>query len=176
MICLILVVTSGWQTHVKMVLQLRWRQWLTDKYITLWLHNQTYFYMNRLANAVDNPDQRIEEDIQLFVTHSLELAVGLLRHLITLIAFSTVLWQLSGELKFSILTIVVVIPGYLVWSALLYSAFGTWVTMKIGRPLMLQNNIQQSNEANFRYNLIRLKEYAEVLHYIKGIPGKNTVC
>ncbi|SCM81537.1 ABC transporter domain protein [uncultured Sporomusa sp.] len=168
LICSILVATSGWQTHVKMLLQLRWRQWLTNKYITLWLHKQNYFHMKFLVKAIDNPDQRIGEDIQLFVTHSLDLAVGLLRHLITLIVFSVVLWRLSGEIRVSLLTTEVIIPGYLVWSALLYSAFGTWVTIKIGRPLMLQNNLQQSNEANFRYSLIRLKEYAEGVVLCKG--------
>lgn len=168
MICSVLVASTGWQTHFKMLLQIRWRQWLTDRYISLWLHNQNYYHMNFITNVVDNPDQRIEEDIQLFVTHSLELAVGLLRHLATLVVFSVVLWRLSGELTVSLLGTTIIIPGYLVWSALIYSTMGTLTTIKIGRPLMLQNNIQQSNEANFRYSLVRLKEYAECIALYKG--------
>lgn len=168
MICSILVAASGWQTHFKMLLQIRWRHWLTNRYISLWLQNQTYFRMNFITSTVDNPDQRIEEDIQLFVNHSIELAVGLLRHLVTLIVFSAVLWRLSGEISVSFLSTNAVISGYLVWSALIYSALGTWLTIKIGRPLMLQNNIQQSNEANFRYSLVRLKEYAECIALYKG--------
>lgn len=160
--------TSGWQTHFKLLLQIRWRQWLTDKYITLWLNNQTYFRMNFIANAVDNPDQRISEDINLFVTHSLDLATGLLRHIVTLIVFSSVLWQLSGELHFSLFDTSVVLHGYLVLSALFYSALGTWLTLGVGRPLMFQNNIQQSNEADFRYSLVRLKEHGESVALYKG--------
>ncbi|SDE10136.1 ABC transporter ATP-binding protein/permease [Sporomusa acidovorans] len=164
----ILVTTSGWQTHSKMLLQICWRQWLTNTYISLWLHNQTYFRIKFTATPIDNPDQRIEEDIQLFVTHSLDLAVGLLRHLVTLVIFSAVLWKLSGDLTILLFGTPYIIPGYLVWSALLYSAFGTWITVKIGRPLMILNNIQQSNEADFRYKLVRVKEYAECIALYRG--------
>lgn len=167
-ICSVLVITSGWQTHFKMLLQLRWRQWLTNRFITMWLHNQTYFHMKFLDNSVDNPDQRIAEDIQLFVNHSLELVVGFLRHLIALIVFSIVLWRLSGNIELSFYIIDLTVPGYLVWSALLYSVLGTWITMKIGHPLMSQNNVQQSNEADFRYSLVRLKEYADCIALCKG--------
>lgn len=124
--------------------------------------------MNFISNAIDNPDQRISEDINLFVTYSLDLATGLLRHIVTLIVFSNVLWQLSGEIPFSLFGTSVVIHGYLVLSALLYSVLGTWLTMGIGRPLMLQNNIQQSNEADFRYSLVRLKEHGESVALYKG--------
>ncbi|WP_371381673.1 ABC transporter ATP-binding protein/permease [Sporomusa aerivorans] len=167
-ICSVLVITSGWQTHFKMLLQLRWRQWLTTEFIALWLHNQSYFHMRLAANAADNPDQRIGEDIQIFVSHSLELTLGLLRQMITLCLFSAVLWQLSGEVTVSLFETEIIFPGYLVWFALLYSVMGTWATMQIGHPLMLQNNVQQSNEASFRYGLVRIKEYAECIALYKG--------
>jgi putative ATP-binding cassette transporter len=164
----VLVIASGWQTHFKMLLQLRWRQWLTTRFISLWLHNQAYFNMRFQVKAVDNPDQRISEDIRIFIRYSLELSTGLLRHMITLFLFSTVLWRLSGETKLSVWTVDVTIPGYLVWFALLYSLVGTWLTMKIGHPLMLQNNVKQSNEADFRYGLVRIKEHAECIALYKG--------
>lgn len=165
---LVLVAASGSQTHFKMMLQIRWRQWITDKYISLWLHNQTYFRMSVHPDTVDNPDQRIGEDINLFVTHSLELATGFLRQIISLTVFAAVLWHLSGELKVSLAGTEFILPGYLVLSALIYSAFGTWVTMQAGHPLMRQSNVQQSNEADFRYCLIRLQEYGECVALYKG--------
>ncbi|MDF2875796.1 MAG: bacA 1 [Sporomusa sp.] len=168
MISLVLVTASGSQTHFKMLLQIRWRQWITDKYIALWLHNQNYFRMSLHPDTVDNPDQRIGEDINLFVTHSLELATGLLRQIISLTVFSAVLWQLSGEIKFTLFGREFVLHGYLVIAALIYSTFGTWITMLAGHPLMTQSNVQQSNEADFRYCLVRLKEYGECVALYKG--------
>ncbi len=165
---LVLVAASGSQTHFKMLLQIRWRQWITDKYISLWLHNQTYFRMSVCPEPVDNPDQRIGEDINLFVTHSLELATGFLRQIISLTVFATVLWHLSGEITVALNGTEIVLPGYLVLAAFIYSAFGTWITMQAGHPLMRQSNVQQSNEADFRYCLIRLQEYGECVALYKG--------
>jgi len=167
-IALVLAAASGCQTQFKMLLQIRWRQLITDKYITLWLYNQTYFRMSLNPDTIDNPDQRISEDIHLFVTYSVDLATGLLRQLIALIVFSAVLWQLSVEIKLSFSTYEIMLQGYLVWCALLYSAVGTWISLRVGRPLLLQNNVQQSNEADFRYCLIRLKEYGESVALYKG--------
>ncbi len=165
---LVLVAASGSQTHFKMLLQIRWRQWITDKYISLWLHNQTYFRMSVCPEPVGNPDQRIGEDINLFVTHSLELATGFLRQIISLTVFATVLWHLSGEITVALNGTEIVLPGYLVLAAFIYSAFGTWITMQAGHPLMRQSNVQQSNEADFRYCLIRLQEYGECVALYKG--------
>ncbi|QDR79110.1 ABC transporter ATP-binding protein/permease [Sporomusa termitida] len=165
---LVLVAASGSQTHFKMMLQIRWRQWITDKYISLWLHNQTYFRMSVHPDPVDNPDQRIGEDINLFVTHSLELATGFLRQIISLTVFAAVLWHLSGEITVSLAGTEFILPGYLVLAALIYSACGTWITVQAGHPLMRQSNVQQSNEADFRYCLIRLQEYGECVALYKG--------
>lgn len=154
------VFTSGYQTYLHMSLEIEWRRWLTGKYITLWLRNKTYYRLN-LINLTINPDQRISEDIRLFITSTLDLSLGLLRHAVMLLVFSAVLWRLSGIITFSVAHRVVAIPGYLCWLALLYSAFGTWFIIKVGKSLVDRNIIQQSNEAEFRACLSRIKDADE---------------
>ena len=157
----IYVVSSGYQAYFRLILQLRWRQWLTKRYIQLWLHNRTYYHLNILGSNIDNPAQRISEDVNLFVTHTLDLILGLLRHTVTLVAFSMVLWQLSGTITVAWHGQKFIISGYMVWAAFLYSALGTWVTVRVGRPLVTQSVNQQTNEAEFRACLDRLKEHDE---------------
>jgi putative ATP-binding cassette transporter len=162
------VIISGYQAYFRLVLHLRWRQWLTEQYIDRWLHQHIYYYLNILGTPIDNPAQRISEDVHLFVTHTLDLILGLLRHSITLVAFSAVLWQLSGQLKVSWFTYELVIPGYLVWAAFLYAASGTWLTIKAGRPLIRQSAIQQATEAQFRAGLDRVKDHDECIALYGG--------
>lgn len=78
-------------------LQLRWRRWLTDQYLTRWLANRT-FYRMRFSGRVDNPDQRISEDVRLFISQTLGLGLGLLSSFVTLASFATILWRLSGSI------------------------------------------------------------------------------
>ncbi|QJW46812.1 ABC transporter ATP-binding protein/permease [bacterium BFN5] len=172
LISCIYVVSSGYQAYFRLILQLRWRQWLTEGYIQLWLHNRTYYHLTILGSSIDNPAQRISEDIHLFVTHTLDLILGLLRHIVTLVAFSMVLWQLSGTITVVWQGQEFIIAGYMVWAAFLYSALGTWVTVRIGRPLVTQSVNQQTNEAEFRACLDRLKEHDECI-VLYGGEGKE---
>lgn len=168
----IYVFASGYQSYFQMSLEIRWRHWLTDKYLTLWLDNQTYYRLNLIHPAV-NPDQRISEDVRLFIANTLELSVGLLRHFVMLLVFSIVLWQLSGTVTVFVLGRAVPIPGYLLWLALLYSALGTWIIVQIGKPLIGRNVLQQSNEADFRSGLIRVREADECVALYSGEPSEK---
>lgn len=163
----IFVMASGYQSYLRMQLNIRWRRWLTDKYIDMWLRNLTYYQLN-LAGSAPNPEQHISEDIQLFVTHSLDLTAGLLRHLVALLVFSAILWQLSGVVTFAAAHYTVHLPGYLFWLALLYSIAGTWLTVRIGRPLFGHNIRQQTHEAEFRSYLGRIKEHDESVALYQG--------
>lgn len=163
----ILVFISAYQSYYRMLLEMRWRHWLTEKYIAMWLHKQTYYQLNLIRLPI-NPEQRISEDIKLFITNSLDLSVGLLRHFVTLVVFSMVLWQMSGLIMLTASGYTFTMPGYLLWLALLYSALGTCLTMKVGKSLAFQNVIQQTSEAEFRSALGRITEYDECVAFYGG--------
>ena len=148
------------RVYLDQTLQLRWRRWLTDQYLTRWLANRT-FYRMRFSGRVDNPDQRISEDVRLFIEKSMALGTGLLNSLATLASFAALLWYLSGSITVSIGGFALTIPGYMFWVAVLYSGLGSVIAHLIGRPLIRLNNRQQAVEADFRSSLVRLREEAE---------------
>jgi putative ATP-binding cassette transporter len=148
------------RVYLDQTLQLRWRRWLTDRYVTRWLADRT-FYRMRFSGRVDNPDQRISEDVRLFIERSMSLGVGFLNSLATLVSFAALLWYLSGSITLPIGGFEITIPGYMFWVAVLYSGLGSVIAHLIGRPLIRLYNRQQAVEANFRFSLVRLREEAE---------------
>ena len=146
--------------YLDQTLQLRWRRWLTDQYVTRWLADQA-FYRMRFSGRIDNADQRISEDVRFFIERSMSLGLGLLNSLSALASFAVLLWVLSGSIALPIYGFAITIPGYMVWVAMLYSGLGSAVVHLIGRPLIGLNNRQQAVEADFRFSLLRLREEAE---------------
>jgi putative ATP-binding cassette transporter len=164
----VFIVLAVYQTYVGQMLQIRWRNWLTDHYLGEWLGDRSYFHLEHGAHRVDNPDQRIASDLQLFVEGTLTLGLGLLSSVVTLASFAVILWRLSGSLDLSLGVTHVVIPGYMLWAALLYALAGTWLTHRIGRPLIGLNFDQQRFEADFRFALVRLRENTESVALYRG--------
>ncbi len=148
------------RAYLNQTLQLRWRRWLTKKFLSRWLADRV-FYRMRFSGQVDNPDQRISEDVRLYIQQSLALGLGLLNSLTTLASFAAILWTLSGSLTFTVFDIEVTIPGYMFWVAVLYSGIGSVIAHLVGRPLIRLTNRQQALEADFRFSLVRLREEAE---------------
>jgi putative ATP-binding cassette transporter len=148
-------------------LQLRWRRWLTDRYLTRWLADRT-FYRMRFSGHVDNPDQRISEDIKQFITQTLSLGLGLMSSVVTLASFAVILWRLSGSVTVPLLGLHIVVPGYMFWVAVLYSGIGSVFAHLIGKPLIHLSNRQQGVEADFRFSLVRLREEAEGIALYRG--------
>ena len=155
------IVTAVYQLYLNQMLQIRWRRWLTDRYLEAWTADRNYYRMQLTDPGTDNPDQRIAEDLALFVDKTLNLTLGLLSAVVTLGSFVTILWTLSGTLQFAVGGTDVTIQGYMVWIALLYAVAGTWLAHVIGRPLAGLNFNQQKFEANFRFSLVRFRENAE---------------
>jgi vitamin B12/bleomycin/antimicrobial peptide transport system ATP-binding/permease protein len=162
------IVSAVYQLYLNQMLQIRWRRWLTDRYLEDWTAGRNYYRMQLTDRGTDNPDQRIAEDLRLFVEQTLNLTLGLLSAVVTLVSFVTILWTLSGTLQFTLAGTAVSIHGYMVWVALLYAIVGTWLTHLIGRPLVGLNFNQQKFEANFRFSLVRFRENAESIAIYGG--------
>jgi vitamin B12/bleomycin/antimicrobial peptide transport system ATP-binding/permease protein len=160
------IVVAVYQLYLNQMLQIRWRRWLTDRYLTTWLKDKAYYRMQLHGTETDNPDQRIAEDLRLFVSITLGLTLGILRAVVTLVSFIAILWALSGP--FTVPWVNVTVPGYMVWAALLYAVVGTWLTDWIGRPLVTLNFNQQRYEADFRFSLVRFRENTEGVALYQG--------
>ena len=157
----IYIVIAVYRTYLNQMLQIRWRRWLTDHYLSDWLADRNYYRMQLKGNDTDNPDQRIAEDFRLFVDECLSLGLGFLNAAVTLGSFIGILWAISGPLEVPLGGSTYVIYGYMVWVAIVYSIVGTWLTHKIGKPLIPLNFNQQKYEADFRFNLVRFRENSE---------------
>ena len=150
----------------------RWRRWLSGNYIGRWLNGGAHYNMAIAGSPTDNPDQRISEDIYGFIygggsgTGIYGYSVTILSTLTSLVSFSIVLWELSAS--FTLPGTETVIPGFLFWVALIYAAAGTAITHWIGRPLVRLFFAQQRYEADFRFDLARLREYSEQIALLRG--------
>ncbi len=157
-------------------LRIRWRDWMTQRFINRWLANSNHYRLATSYGKTDNPDQRIAEDISDFITTTLSIFVQIFNTVLTLYAFSRVLWGISAAFPYSIGSFdFATIPGYLVWAAILYSIFGTYLTHLIGRPLIKLNFQQQHFEADFRYSMMRLRENSEEIALLKGEAAEKKV-
>jgi putative ATP-binding cassette transporter len=163
------VAVAVYQLYLQQILEIRWRRWMTHRVIGSWLNDQSYYRMHLERLPADNPDQRIAEDIDRFASYSLSLSLGLLNAVVTLFSFLFILWRLSGILTIPLWGgMHVDVPGYLVIAAFLYAAFGTWLTRRIGQPLVQLLFDQQRYEADFRFSLVRLRENAESVAFYRG--------
>jgi putative ATP-binding cassette transporter len=169
MLAAIWVAVGVYQLYLRQILHIRWRRWLTERSLKGWLGNQAYYRIQIDQSTTDNPDQRIADDLDSFASSSIVLSMGVLNSLVTLVSFLFILWRLSGPLtvplwgghSFDI-------PGYLVFAAFIYAAFGTWLAHWIGRPLAGLMFSQQRFEADFRFSLVRLRENAESVAFYGG--------
>jgi vitamin B12/bleomycin/antimicrobial peptide transport system ATP-binding/permease protein len=164
----VFIVLAVYQLYLNQWLQIRWRRWMTQQYVGHWLDGANHYRMQLLGDSADNPDQRIAEDINLFVDRTLTLTVGLLSAIVTLFSFMTILWTLSALAPLRLFGTTFAIPGYLVWAALLYALIGTVLTHLIGWPLVSLNFRQQRFEADFRFNLVRVRENSEQIALLGG--------
>jgi putative ATP-binding cassette transporter len=167
-IAVVYIVVAVYFTWLSQWLQIRWRRWLTVRFLDEWLADRAYYRISlttdRAAIGTDNPDQRISEDIRDFIDSTLTLGISLLANIVTLVSFLGILWSLSG----TITLFGIAIPGYMVWVALLYAVAGSWLTHLVGRPLAKLRFRQQRVEADFRYSLVRVRENMEGIALYSG--------
>lgn len=159
--------------HFQQKLTIRWRRWATRNMLDQWLDSQRYQKLKLTETDVDNPDQRIAEDIDLFIVKSLKLSLGLLTSVVSLFSFLHILWQASSLVSVPFNGQSLVIPGLLVWVALVYAIVGTGVAFWLGRALPSLNFMQQRREADLRFSLIRLRENADSIAQYRGEALEN---
>ena len=169
----VLVALQVYQLYLNQWLQIRWRSWMTNKYLAEWMHDANHYRMQLQGDAADNPDQRMSDDVKLFVSQTLALGVGLLSSIVSLASFVVILWGLSAAAPLVLYGIDFSIPGYLVLAALIYAIFGTALTQWIGSPLVNLDFNQQRLEADFRFNLVRVRENSEQIALLKGEPAER---
>ena len=163
-----------YQLYLNQWLQIRWRRWLTRAYLEKWLAGSNHYRMQLLGDAADNPDQRIAEDVKQFIDAGatgigiLPIGLSLLNATVTLASFAVILWNLSATAPLHVFGISIDIPGYLLWAALIYAILGTAFTHLVGRALIALNFQQQRYEADFRFNLVRVRENSEQIALLNG--------
>ncbi|WP_127089893.1 ABC transporter ATP-binding protein/permease [Aquabacter cavernae] len=162
------IIVAVYQIYLKQWLIIRWRRWLTRRYLSHWLADETFYRLRLQGDTADNPDQRIADDVRMFVTQTISIGVGLFGTVVSLISFSVILWGLSGTYDLKLFGTDILIPGYLFWAALIYAAFGTVFAHVIGRRLVGLNFDQQRYEADFRVDLVRVRENSEQVALLRG--------
>ena len=172
-VAMLYIVIAVYAIYLRQAVQIKWRTWLTDKYLSRWLKGQVYYRLQVQNSDTDNPDQRISEDINQFVNLSLQLLIGFLKQLTTLVAFGVVLWNLSGAFTLNLGGQDIVIYGYMFWFSFVYSGIGTVCAHLVGRKLIGLNFEQQRFEADFRFNMMRVRENSESIAFYGGENAEN---
>jgi putative ATP-binding cassette transporter len=167
-VAVVYIIVAIYFTYLSQWLQIRWRRWMTGRFLDEWLADRAYYRIamtqDHVQSGTDNPDQRIAEDIRDFVDNTLTLGISFIANIATLLSFIGILWGLSGETVFFGISI----PGYMVWIALAYAVLGTVLTHLVGRPLSALRFRQQRVEADFRFALVRFRENMEAVALYRG--------
>jgi len=177
------ILIAVYRFYLTQILEIRWREWMTTHYLARWLSGHRFYTLELARYAAapvaqedqpgqsstpDNPDQRIQEDLNLFTSYTVSLSMGLLNAVVTLLSFVGILWGLSGAFAFTLGEHSYSIPGFMVWMAVLYCVAGSVITHYIGRPQIRLNFMQQRFEADFRHHLVRVREYSEAIALDRG--------
>jgi putative ATP-binding cassette transporter len=163
------IIVAVYRFYLTQLLQVRWRAWMTRDYLQRWLKGHVFYQLElQSKNGTDNPDQRIQEDVQQFTADTVGLSLGLLDATVTLLSFVGILWALSGGFSFEVRGETYNIPGFMVWMALTYALVGSWIGHAIGRSMASLNFTQQRLEADFRHHLMRVREYSEAIALDRG--------
>ncbi|GLU34427.1 ABC transporter ATP-binding protein/permease [Trinickia caryophylli] len=166
------IILAVYRTYLRQMLGFRWRQWMTNRFLSDWFGELAFYRIER-DRLADNPDQRISDDLQSFATSTLVLSLDLLSTVVTLITFVTILWTIGGAITIALGGTPVSIPGYMVWAAAIYALGGSLLIRKVGHPLVSINYQQQRVEADFRFGLIRVRENAEQIAFYNGTQVEN---
>ncbi len=158
------VARSLFDFYVQQAFIIHWRTWLNETLLKRWMEDQAYYRSQPLSHLADNPDQRIQQDITAFAQDSMTLAVGVINAVVSTIAFTLILWSLSGPMN----VLGVEIPRGMVFLVFIYVFLATLLAIRIGRPLIRLNFLNEKFNADYRYALVRVREYAESIAFYRG--------
>jgi putative ATP-binding cassette transporter len=147
---------------------IRWREWMTNRYVDLWMAEGRHYRIRFVDQSVDNIHLRIANDVFLFIRLTHELSAGFLNSLVSLASFAFVLWGISALMPMPLFGIDLSFPGYLIVLAIGYAAFGTLVAHMIGKPLIPLQFLQQRYESDFRFAIARVTDHAESVALMGG--------
>ncbi|OOF80746.1 ABC transporter ATP-binding protein/permease [Rodentibacter caecimuris] len=169
MVLFCIIATSSVSTYlasyyVEQRFVIDWITWLNDELAGKWMANRAYYKTQYLSANLDNPDQRIQQDIQSYVKTTLSLSTGVIDAVTSMISYTILLWGLAGPMMF----LGVEIPHMMVFLVFAYVIFTTLIAFRLGRPLISLNFANERLNANYRYSLIRIKEYAESIAFYAG--------
>jgi putative ATP-binding cassette transporter len=162
------VLSNVYYVYLRQVLQLRWRRWITKQLINRWLANRAYYRLQLAGYGTENPEQRIEADVNAFTRDTLLLSIDLISTIVNLASFSVVLWTISGAISFSIGPTAIEIPGYMFWVALAYSLVGSFLAYAIGKYLVPASFTLERFNADFRFRMMRVRENSESIALYGG--------
>ncbi|TKI07485.1 ABC transporter ATP-binding protein/permease [Martelella alba] len=168
-LALLFILISIYKIYLTQGLQMYWRRWMTRQYMEKWLQHHVYYHTEQ-QQTVDNPDQRIAEDLNALTSGTLSLALGLLSSVVTFVSFISILWSVSGPIAFMLGGHHFTVPGYMVWFAILYAGLGSLLIWRVGKPLVRLGFEQERFEANFRFGLIRIRENNDAIALYQGEP------
>jgi vitamin B12/bleomycin/antimicrobial peptide transport system ATP-binding/permease protein len=169
-----IAVASGLvEYYAESVLKIRWRRWMTERYYGLWLDDGSLYRASLLGQAADNPDQRIAEDVRNFLNSTYAYSISLLSTVSTLVSFSIILWTIPVD--FTVPGTNITVPGLPFFAALVFSVVGTWLTHRIGKPLVRLEFSKERYEADFRFALARLREYCEQVALLRGENAEQRI-
>jgi putative ATP-binding cassette transporter len=162
------IVTGMAQYYFGQTLQIRWRRWMTENYVALWMAQGRHYRVRFVDDTIDNIHLRIANDVYLFVQRTHELGTGLLGSLVALTSFAYILWGLSAITPLPLFGTDLAFPGYLVWTAVIYAGLGTLVAHWIGWRLIPLNFNQQRFESDFRFAIVRAADHSEPVALMRG--------
>ena len=152
---------------------IRWRQFMTHRFLGRYLSDDVYHQMEVGEYKIDNPDQRIAQDTHFVAERTLMFGLRALQSIVMTVVFGTILWKVSGSLDFTLAGKDISIPGYMFWVAIIYSVIVVIATHKIGKTLIPLNIERQRREADFRYDFVRLRENTESIALLSGAKNEG---
>ena len=162
------IASTACQYYFGQTLQIRWRRWLTERYVAIWMAEGRHYRIRFVDNTVDNIHLRIANDVLLFLQRTHELGTGLLNSVVALFSFAIILWGLSATTPLPIFGADLAFPGYLIWTALAYAGIGTLLAHLIGWRLIPLQFSQQRYESDFRFAIARVTDNAEPVALMGG--------
>jgi putative ATP-binding cassette transporter len=157
----------------RMALQVRWREWLTDRLLGRWISNERYYRMLYTAPEQGAPEYRIAEDVRLAVDPLVEFVIGFIGACASAITFAAILWQVAGSITFTAFGMPVTIPAYMALAAIVYALIVTTLILIVGQPLIRRIANKNEHEARFRAEMTRLRENAESIGMLRGDPAER---